>query len=272
MLKQRVITAICLATVLFLVLWSGSNVLFSLLLLVFFGAASWENARLFKNTHPIITGVVSCIVFAAAVAFLSVREYIWFAMIGCVIWGVFLIPALFSRMPALGTPFNMVCQWLYWLSVFCSIVAVLVLYRKSAWFLLSIFVIIWLADIGAYFAGRAFGRHKLAPSISPGKTWEGVVGGAVAVLAAGIITVWISPSQENIAVSVYSRYGWLGMIVSLIVLVALSIIGDLMESKLKRRVEMKDSSNLLPGHGGVLDRIDSLIPTLPLAVLLGLWL
>ncbi|MGN0918717.1 MAG: phosphatidate cytidylyltransferase [Oxalobacter sp.] len=272
MLKQRIITAACLAAVLFLILWSGSSFLFGAFLLVFFGIASWENARLFENNQPIITGVVACLVFAGAACFLSIREYIWFAMIACAIWGVFLIPVLFRQMPALGTTFNTVCQWLYWFSVLCSVLSVWVLYRRSVFFLLSILIVIWLADIGAYFAGRTFGKHKLAPSISPGKTWEGVVGGVVAVVIAGVVTVLVSPSQENIAVSVYNRYGWAGMIVSLVVLVALSILGDLMESKLKRRIGMKDSSNLLPGHGGVLDRIDSVIPTLPVALLLGLWL
>ncbi|MBR7068987.1 MAG: CDP-archaeol synthase [Oxalobacter sp.] len=272
MLKQRVITAVCLAAVLFLILWSGSSFLFGVFLLVFFGAASWENARLFNNNQPMLSGAVACLVFAGAAYFLTVREYIWLAMIGCAIWGVFLIPALFSRMPALGTPFNTVCQWIYWFSVLCSVLSVWVLYRKSVFFLLSVLVVIWLADIGAYFAGRTFGKHKLAPSISPGKTWEGVAGGVIAVLIAGVVTVLASPEQDNIAVSVYNRYGWIGMVASLVVLVALSILGDLLESKLKRRVGMKDSSNLLPGHGGVLDRIDSVIPTLPVALLLGLWL
>ena len=272
MLKQRVITAACLAAVLFLILWSGSSTLFGMFLLIFFGAASWENARLFENKYPVLTGVVACLVFAGAAYFLSIREYIWLAMIACAVWGVFLIPALFRQMPGLGTPFNAVCQWVYWFSVLCSVLSVWVLYRKSVFFLLSILVVIWLADIGAYFAGRTFGKHKLAPSISPGKTWEGVAGGVVAVLAAAVVTVLVSPSQENVAVSVYNRYGWAGMVVSLLILVALSILGDLLESKLKRRVGMKDSSNLLPGHGGVLDRIDSVIPTLPVALLLGLWL
>lgn len=272
MLKQRVITAVCLTAVLFLILYSGSDFLFVGLLLAFFGAASWENTRLFKSRYPILIGIFSCIVLAGIAYFLTIREYIWFAMLGCMIWGVFLIPALFSRMPALGTVFNHICQWVYWLSVLCSIVSVLVLYRKSVFLLLSILIVIWLADIGAYFTGRALGKHKLAPTISPGKTWEGAIGGAIAVLIYGSLMVLFFPLQENIAVSIYSRYGWGGMLISLIVFVALSIVGDLLESKLKRRVAMKDSSNLLPGHGGVLDRIDSLIPTLPLAVLLGLWL
>lgn len=272
MLKQRVITALSLAAVLFVILWTGSSVLFGFFLMVFFGAAAWENARLFKNPQPIITGVGACVVFACVAYFLSVREYIWMALAGCAIWGVFLIPALFGRMPAQGAPLDHICQWLYLFSVLSSVIAVWVLYSRSVFFLLSVLVVIWLADIGAYFAGRTFGKHKLAPSISPGKTWEGVAGGVIAVLVAGIVAVLTSLRYDNIAMTVYTRYGWVGMIFVLIILVALSIIGDLLESKLKRRSGMKDSSNLLPGHGGVLDRIDSVIPTMPVALLIGLWL
>ncbi len=148
----------------------------------------------------------------------------------------------------------------------------LVLYDRSAILLLSILIIVWLADIGAYFAGRAFGKHKLAPAISPGKTWEGVAGGVLAVLLVAVAVVWFTSLQENIALVIYAKYGVVAMLGNLVLLVALSIIGDLLESKLKRRRGFKDSSNLLPGHGGVLDRIDSLIPVLPLAVLLGIWL
>lgn len=117
---------------------------------------------------------------------------------------------------------------------------------------------VWLADIGAYFSGRAWGRHKLAPNISPGKTWEGAIGGAALVVAYGIgMILWT---------------GWLGGSVSKLLLfavgligfAALSVQGDLFESLLKRQAGIKDSGQILPGHGGVLDRIDSLTSTLPL--------
>lgn len=120
---------------------------------------------------------------------------------------------------------------------------------------LSILLIVWLADIGAYFSGRAFGRRKLAPRVSPGKTWEGVVGGAV--LAIMVVSL------------VLMRLGrWeLFWIVLLPAGIALSVIGDLYESTLKRRAGVKDSGRLLPGHGGMLDRVDAMIPALPLFAL-----
>ena len=142
-------------------------------------------------------------------------------------------------------------------------------------FLLSVLVLVWAADIGAYFSGRALGgrffANKLAPSISPGKTWEGVVGGVCAVLV--IALVWIAADGQQAAqsASLYSRLYARGaplLVVALGFLTAMSVVGDLVESLFKRSAGVKDSSNLLPGHGGVLDRVDALLPTLPLALML----
>jgi len=128
-----------------------------------------------------------------------------------------------------------------------------------------------VADIGAYFSGKGFGRHKLAPSISPGKSWEGAVGGWLAVLVVAAVAVMMLGELTFVG-RLYMRFGWPGFIVVMTLLVAASVVGDLFESQLKRRAGVKDSSNLLPGHGGVLDRIDALIPVLPLAALIDLWL
>ena len=272
MLKKRIYTAICLAAVLFLVLWSQSSRLFGLFLLVFFCAASWENARLFENRHPFVMAAVSGIVFIVALLWFPEDAYVLCIVASVAIWILFLIPSLFRELPKPGTVMAYLYQLLYWLSILGSFLSVYVLYIRSAVLLLSILMIVWLADIGAYFAGRAFGKRKLAPAISPGKTWEGGVGGLCAVIVAAVVVVWLIPLEDNIAWRIYVRYGPVAMLAGLVLLVALSIVGDLLESKLKRRRGFKDSSNLLPGHGGVLDRIDSLIPVLPLAVLLGVWL
>jgi phosphatidate cytidylyltransferase len=136
--------------------------------------------------------------------------------------------------------------------------------------------LVWIADIGAYFSGKAFGRRKLAPTISPGKSWEGAIGGGLAVLLIASVSIVAAPSapwlQDSFAVALHTRFGWTGALPVLLLLVAASIVGDLFESQLKRRAGLKDSSSLLPGHGGVLDRIDALIPVLPLAALIGVWL
>jgi phosphatidate cytidylyltransferase len=142
--------------------------------------------------------------------------------------------------------------------------------------LVSAMAIVWLADIGAYFAGRAFGRHKLAPRVSPGKTWEGVAGGMAAVLAvaAAVAIGWPAGTGADAASpGVFSswlaaRAGPLPAAAILAAIAGLSVVGDLYESLLKRVAGVKDSGTLLPGHGGVLDRIDALIPTMPGCLLL----
>jgi phosphatidate cytidylyltransferase len=133
--------------------------------------------------------------------------------------------------------------------------------------LVSAMAVVWLADIGAYFAGRAFGRHKLAPRVSPGKTWEGVAGGVVLVLvAAAVVPVWLQGQVFSGWLALHG--GWTVAVAVLTVLAGLSVVGDLYESLLKRLAGVKDSGRLLPGHGGVLDRIDALIPTMPGCLLL----
>ena len=126
-------------------------------------------------------------------------------------------------------------------------------------------------DTFAYFSGRAFGRHKLAPSISPGKTWEGAISGFIGVFVLAACWLWADAQGMSSANSLYARlwaFGPLLAVLSLAFLVAMSVVGDLVESLVKRSAGVKDSSGLLPGHGGVLDRVDALLPVLPLAMML----
>jgi len=134
--------------------------------------------------------------------------------------------------------------------------------------LLLLLGLVWIADTAAYFAGRAFGRRLLAPTISPGKTWEGVAGAVAATLIYAIIcAVPGAPFAERVRDA-----AWIPYLGGAVLLCALSIVGDLFESALKRRAGVKDSGRLLPGHGGILDRIDSMTSSLPLAALLLAWL
>ena len=133
--------------------------------------------------------------------------------------------------------------------------ALIVVKSANAWLLLTLMAAIWVADSAAYFAGKQFGQRKLAPSISPGKTWEGVFGALIGVtLLAAILygNDWLS----NVPVFPL-----------LWIVAVLGVIGDLFESLIKRQFNKKDSGNTLPGHGGILDRIDGLLPSLPIAVL-----
>lgn len=137
--------------------------------------------------------------------------------------------------------------------------------QLGPWLLLGIMAMVWVADIAAYFSGRAFGRRKLAPAISPGKTWEGALGAASGVLVVGYGALFAF-GGDRVPLWVF------GIALPLLAgFTAVSIIGDLFESLLKRQAGVKDSGTLLPGHGGILDRIDSLTSTLPLAGLLAFW-
>jgi phosphatidate cytidylyltransferase len=134
--------------------------------------------------------------------------------------------------------------------------------------LLLVLGLVWIADVAAYFAGNAFGRHKLAPVISPGKTWEGIAGAAAATIVYAIICAL---SGAPLGRQVQGR-AWIAYLGAVALLCGMSVVGDLFESALKRRAGAKDSGALLPGHGGVLDRIDSVMPTLPIAAMFLAWI
>lgn len=144
-----------------------------------------------------------------------------------------------------------------------SIPAIALLHSKGAEWVLILFVIIWAADTGAYFAGRSLGRRKLAPQVSPGKTWEGFVGGLVGGVSIGLVAIYLlTPFASGIS------YLWFALAAALIV--ATSVVGDLAESMFKRHAAIKDSGTLFPGHGGVLDRLDSMFAAAPILALLSL--
>jgi phosphatidate cytidylyltransferase len=141
-------------------------------------------------------------------------------------------------------------------------------------FLLSVLALVWMADIAAYFTGRALGgrfiRRKLAAAISPGKSWEGALGGALCVILMGFAWQWFDQTYYPDSASLYSRLGRHGPVLLFLgsaLLAGMSVAGDLIESLVKRSAGVKDSSGLLPGHGGVLDRVDAVLPTLPIAML-----
>jgi phosphatidate cytidylyltransferase len=139
-------------------------------------------------------------------------------------------------------------------------------------FILSIFMLVWTADIFAYFGGRRFGRRKLALAISPGKSWEGVWSGMIGSLlvAVGWLAIDASGSigSESFYTLIANRFSYAGLALVVVFLVAMSVVGDLFESLVKRSAGAKDSSSLLPGHGGILDRVDGLLPVFPIALAL----
>lgn len=270
MLRARVITALVLLAVLLSVAFSQSFVFFALVAAAFFGAAAWESFRLFRNMQPVIGAALWTAAFVSIVFKGDASHATLLFAICAAIWALRLAPSLAFGLPPVDSFANRLLSGIYGIAVLGCFIAITALFQHSPLYLLSVMSLVWIADIGAYFAGKAFGKHKLAPSISPGKSWEGVIGGWLAVLTIAAITVLSPPLVDTFAAKLQQKWGWFGFALVMTLLVAASIAGDLFESQLKRRVAMKDSSNLLPGHGGVLDRIDALIPTLPLAVLFDL--
>jgi len=270
MLKTRIITALVLLAILLPIMYLGNFLAFSAVVVAFFAAAIWECQRLFKKPGPILMSVIWTVFLGIYFFHLdSFSTPLLFAL--CVaFWVLRLTPLLAKGLPGFGFA-NGLLSTLYGISIFGCFIAIAVLFQRSPLYLLSVMVIVWVADIGAYFAGKAFGKQKLAPTISPGKSWEGAIGGWLAVLVLAGLSTLVPQLQDTFAAQLFARKGWMIAVALLSAISAASVVGDLFESMLKRRAGMKDSSNLLPGHGGVLDRIDALIPVLPLAVLLDLW-
>ncbi|GGI16591.1 phosphatidate cytidylyltransferase [Oxalicibacterium faecigallinarum] len=272
MLRTRIITAVVLLIVLLAILSSGSWLAFATLTAVFFAVASWECLRLFGNKSPVAGTVIWVAAFVWLVYSGSFNQNMLLPGLCVAIWALRLTPSLALGLPPQESVSNKLLAGIYGIALLGAFLAILVLFERSVLYMFSVMTLVWIADVGAYFSGKAFGKRKLAPSISPGKSWEGAIGGALLVVLAGCISLALPALQDTFAVQLHQKWGLIGMVVILLVVVAASVVGDLFESQLKRRAGMKDSSNLLPGHGGVLDRLDALIPTVPLAVLVSYWL
>lgn len=275
MLKQRVITALVLLAVLLPALFAASPWPFALLTLVMIVAAGWEWSRLngLPGAPAVLFGAALAAACGATLWVLGLRAppawCWWLASLIWVLGGAYALRGGPAGWPQASRLLRLVlgalALWAAWLAM---------VQAKAVGinFLLSIFCLVWMADIAAYFGGKAFGKRKLAPAISPGKSWEGVWSGLVGVLVLGFI--WVHGIDEHVGVDSLSLFSRLvhGMglisLLALVFLAAMSVVGDLFESLIKRAVGAKDSSQLLPGHGGVLDRVDALLPVFPLALAL----
>ncbi|MEQ4617432.1 MAG: phosphatidate cytidylyltransferase [Corticimicrobacter sp.] len=218
----------------------------------------------------VITAIILLAIVAAVLAAPGTLAFAAFILltIGCALWEWLRLTGLaaYPRPSYYSVPLGMLAVPVL---TFAGCALYFMYSHHGAIYLLSVLALVWIADIGAYFAGKAFGRHKLAPTISPGKTREGALAGiAAAVLWVLLTALW---SPDTFGAALVARFGVTLTVVLAIVLAALSIAGDLFESWLKRRAGAKDSSRLLPGHGGVLDRIDAILPVAPLAWVLSVW-
>jgi phosphatidate cytidylyltransferase len=281
MLKQRVITAVVLLAILLAALIAPSPMPLVLLLALIASCALWEWLRLTwpspGSQAPALIAILAgaglllvCVQWLASPPeawtwslFLSINA--WLLPLVCVLWllGASTLVVRGNTQTRGNGPLLSLFALLAVLATWASLVQLFRIY--GSWYLVSLLAVIWVADIAAYFAGKAFGKHKLAPCVSPGKSWEGAVGGVLAaviwVLASGMI-------KGSFGAVLLARWSWWQVVLIAVFLAALSIVGDLFESLLKRRAGVKDSSQLLPGHGGVYDRIDALLPVAPFAFLL----
>jgi phosphatidate cytidylyltransferase len=270
MLAQRVITALVLLVAIVSTLLLSNHLYFEILLLIFVTAALWEWLRLNAVPPP------WPIILAPAVALLTfvfwkyssadIRQGIWW--ISTIAWALLALPALYYGLKE-QTRFRYSLLAVVVLAA-CYIAINELHLAKGSVYLLSVLLLTWIADITGYFVGRAVGKHKLAPSISPGKTVEGALGALVGVILYGIFCITAKNlfDQPLFPAEMAARFGTPMTLLILIGLGLASICGDLVESLFKRKAGAKDSSRLLPGHGGMLDRIDALLPVLPLAALL----
>ena len=278
MLKQRIITALVLLVVLLGVLSHPSPRAFPLFMILLIGAAGWEWGRL-SNVPGVGAWAFAALMVASCGWLLVEHAYLgpnifwaWVASIWSLIWLLYACGLLRAGVPAWQRIPRMVRLVVGWLSLCMAWLATVRLHAQyGVGYLLSVIALVWMADVAAYFAGRAFGKRKLAPQISPGKSWAGALGGTVGVLLMAVLGAGFLPGNHFYAQTV-QQAGWAALLLLAAAIAVVSILGDLVESLMKRSVGMKDSSNLLPGHGGVLDRIDSLLPVLPLAFAATMWM
>ena len=275
MLGQRVVTAVVLLALLVPALFAPVAWPFHLLTLLLIGAAAWEWGRLNQCAMPVavVLGVLLAVACAAALAAGWVGQppvqAWWLAAAVWVLGGAVALrsgPSMWPQLPrAARLLLGLAALWSAWLAMSHA-------RALGINFILSVFCLVWVADIAAYFGGRRFGRRKLAPSISPGKSWEGVYSGMAGVFLLTLVWRAIESHLQTDGPSLFGRLidqlGLIGGLLALAFLAGLSVVGDLVESLVKRAAGAKDSSQLLPGHGGVLDRIDALLPVFPVALAL----
>ena len=272
MLRTRVLTAVVVLMLVVGMLFFAPRGLWAAFALTIALVGCWEWSRM--------SGLTGTAQTAYLVASIAIGAFLWFSYMGygaldfpaaamtgfivsLLLW-VIVAPMWLAKKLR---PSPSTCAATGWVVVWPTWLAFVLLRDVSPWVLLAIAAIVWIADVAAYFAGRRFGKRKLAPAVSPGKSWEGVYGALAGVALYGVVLAWIANTHDTPLTPIFASGGGIPAIVVMLLLAAVSVVGDLFESWMKRGAGLKDSSNLLPGHGGVLDRIDALTAALPLAAL-----
>ncbi|MFQ1013805.1 phosphatidate cytidylyltransferase [Avibacterium paragallinarum] len=277
MLKQRVISAIILIALVCVALFLFSPFYFALALGAVVALGVWEWTQFAQIKNPFWRWIIA--VLAGSVLFLWIvsekhylnagrvfEAYAQPILLTAVVWWIVAIGFVVSYPKSAKIwAKSVLLQGVFALVTLIPFIVGVLRLRLDSYntnpyhglmLLFYVFILVWAADSGAYFAGRKFGKHKLAPKVSPGKTWQGVLGGLV---TAGVLAgIFMQVAPQNLF-----NVPTLPFIVLSVATVAISVLGDLTESMFKRESGIKDSSNLIPGHGGILDRIDSLTAAVP---------
>lgn len=265
MLKARILTAVPLALILLAIIGFAPPVVFAGLVGIIALLGAWEWAALGGLQGRAGRAVYTALLLACLAAvfllpsvvnnvILAAASVSWTLLFVYVVWR-----GRSSSMQGLPSGVRLSLGIPILVSAWLALTGVHNLGPDGPLWLLVLFSLVWGADIGAYFVGRRFGRHKLAPLISPGKTWEGVLGGIVTALLGMGLVIMVGWSRVD---APFPSMGW--WLVAGLLVVGASVLGDLFESLLKRDAGVKDSGAILPGHGGVLDRVDALLPAAPL--------
>ena len=263
-LKQRIITAFVLIAAVLLSVLALPNLWFAVVsLLVFVSISGWEWSRL-VSLEGFHRGLY--VAWLLLIAYLAYRwsDFRWVFMVLGLIWWAFVLVllAIYEQ----GTTLYKENKWLLRVSAFFVLVpawvALITLHQQHQSLVIYLIALVAMADSGAYFAGKAFSKNKLAPELSPGKTREGMLGGLLGATILSIFGAWYIelPNQD-----------WVYFIFLSMAVAIMSVAGDLFESLMKREVGQKDSGNILPGHGGMLDRVDGLLAALPIFTMGILW-
>ena len=268
MLSTRILTALVAIVAVLAALFALPPTIFALVLILAMAAAAHEWAQLARFRRP--AGLVFVVAVAATCAALLLSPAAGFARgwppevvtVACglatLFWLFVATPWVVRRWPTQSAPVLAIAGFIVLVGAYVGLVE---LQARSPWLVLAAMAIVWIADTAAYFSGRAFGRRKLAPLVSPGKTWEGVYGALVAVAVYALALLPLASAAGYAGpVAAPAAAAWLAFVVAV---AALSVVGDLFESWLKRNAGVKDSGTVLPGHGGVLDRIDALLAAMP---------
>jgi phosphatidate cytidylyltransferase len=267
-LAQRVATALVLMAILLPSLFWFGPLAWGLVSLAFLTVAAFEWTRLLGQ--PKRAPWVAALVAILGLGYLFVREQGW-TQNGWLLWIAIALTSFWTIEGARrlrsgdarsgGWPLAVALLLGCWFAMY-------ELRLMSVLALLSSMAVVWVADIAAYFVGRAFGQRKLAPQISPGKSWEGAIGGAFFVVVISLIAAALPMLTGSLPQQLIAQWSPVLAVPLLLGLAALSVVGDLHESLLKRLAGVKDSGKSLPGHGGVLDRVDALIPVMPACLMI----